>query len=103
MSVSGDPLPSDSAGRACVRPVFRRCQSQTLRHGTVLLQRHAPGGCTGGIPRLHQEEAFRLDDTAERQEMLAFAKWMVESQNLLDWIRLTQAEQGAWKEESAAE
>ena len=49
------------------------------------------------------ETAVRLDDTAERQEMLAFAKWMEESQNLLDWIRLTQAEQNAWKEESAAE
>ena len=35
--------------------------------------------------------------------MLALAKWMEESQNLLDWIRLTQAEQDAWKEEFAAE
>ena len=35
-------------------------------------------------------------------EMLDFAKWMEESQNLLDWIKLTQAEREAWKEGSAS-
>jgi len=34
--------------------------------------------------------------------MLNFAKWMEESQNLLDWIKLTQAEREAWKEGSAS-
>ena len=40
------------------------------------------------------ETAAQMDDLSDRQEMLNFAKWMEESQNLLDWIKLTQAERG---------
>lgn len=48
------------------------------------------------------ETAVQMDDLSDRQEMLDFAKWMEESQNLLDWIKLTQAERKAWKEGSAS-
>ena len=48
------------------------------------------------------ETAAQMDDLSDRQEMLNFAKWMEESQNLLDWIKLTQAERKAWKEGSAS-
>lgn len=48
------------------------------------------------------ETAVQMDDLSDRQEMLDFAKWMEESQNLLDWIKLTQAEREAWKEGSAS-
>ena len=48
------------------------------------------------------ETAAQMDDLSDRQEMLDFAKWMEESQNLLDWIKLTQAEREAWKEGSAS-
>ena len=48
------------------------------------------------------ETAAQMDDLSDRQEMLNFAKWMEESQNLLDWIKLTQAEREAWKEGSAS-
>ena len=48
------------------------------------------------------ETAIQMDDLSERREMLDFAKWMEESQNLLDWIKLTQAEREAWKEGSAS-
>ena len=48
------------------------------------------------------ETAVQMDDLSDRQEMLNFAKWMEESQNLLDWIKLTQAEREAWKEGSAS-
>ena len=48
------------------------------------------------------ETAVQMDDLPDRQEMLDFAKWMEESQNLLDWIKLTQAEREAWKEGSAS-
>lgn len=48
------------------------------------------------------ETAIQMDDLSDRREMLDFAKWMEESQNLLDWIKLTQAEREAWKEGSAS-
>ena len=48
------------------------------------------------------ETAAQMDDLSDRQEMLDFAKWMEESQNLLDWIKLTQAERKAWKEGSVS-
>ena len=48
------------------------------------------------------ETAVQMDDLSDRQEILDFAKWMEESQNLLDWIKLTQAERKAWKEGSAS-
>ena len=48
------------------------------------------------------ETAAQMDDLSDRQEMLNFAKWMEESQNLLDWIKLTQAERKAWKEGSVS-
>ena len=48
------------------------------------------------------ETAVQMDDLSDRQEMLDFAKWMEESQNLLDWIKLTRAEQEVWKEGSAS-
>ena len=48
------------------------------------------------------ETAVQMDDLSDRQEMLDFAKWMDESQNLLDWIKLTQAERKAWKEGSVS-
>lgn len=48
------------------------------------------------------ETAVQMDDLSDRQEILDFAKWMEESQNLLDWIKLTQAEREAWKEGSAS-
>ena len=43
------------------------------------------------------ETAVRMENVSDRQEMLAFAKWMEESQNLLDWIKLTREEQEEWK------
>ena len=39
-----------------------------------------------------------MDSTQARTKMFEMAKWLEESQNLLDWIEKTPAEKQAWME-----
>ena len=44
------------------------------------------------------ETSLRMDSTQARTKMFEMAKWLVESQNLLDWIEQAPKEKQAWME-----
>lgn len=45
------------------------------------------------------ETSLRMNSPYARTKMFEMAKWLEESQNLLDWIEKTPAEKQAWKEQ----
>lgn len=45
------------------------------------------------------ETALRVNSPYARTKLFEMAKWLEESQNLLDWIEKTPAEKQAWKEQ----
>ena len=45
------------------------------------------------------ETALRVDSPYARTKIFEMAKWLEESQNLLDWIEKTPAEKQAWREQ----
>lgn len=46
------------------------------------------------------ETAIHLDCESKRKDLFQMAKWLEESQNLLDWIEKTPAEKQAWTEQA---
>lgn len=45
------------------------------------------------------ETSLRVDSPYARTRLFEMAKWLEESQNLLDWIEKTPAEKQAWMEQ----
>ena len=45
------------------------------------------------------ETSLRVDSPYARTRLFEMAKWLEESQNLLDWIEKTSAEKQAWMEQ----
>ena len=61
-------------------------------------------GWSGGLETLDNiwdlfETTLRADSAYARTRLFEMAKWLEESQNLLDWIEKTPAEKQAWMEQ----